>query len=73
LDEPVAVSAIQGLEVDVMAVGSELSQAPTVAEQESIGDDSFFDDFWQNALNSELNPDLNAWDGLFSAMDSRPL
>jgi hypothetical protein len=56
-----------GLREDV-----EFSQAPAVAGNE-VEEDSLFDDFWHNALQRELNPDLDAWDGLFSALDSRPL
>ncbi len=35
--------------------------------------DISFDDFWQSAIQSEPNPDLLAWDNLFSALDMRPL
>ena len=35
--------------------------------------DTSFDEFWQSAIQSEPNPDLLAWDNLFSALDTRPL
>ncbi|TVY83734.1 putative transcription factor lepB [Lachnellula suecica] len=35
--------------------------------------DPSFDEFWQTAMQSEPNLDLEAWDNLFSALDTRPL
>ncbi|KAF8847308.1 hypothetical protein BDZ45DRAFT_699308 [Acephala macrosclerotiorum] len=32
-----------------------------------------FDEFWQNAMQGEPNLDSNAWDDLFSGLNSRPI
>lgn len=32
-----------------------------------------FEEFWQNAMQSEPNLDSNAWDDLFSGLDSRSM
>ncbi|KAF3066418.1 hypothetical protein GL218_09118 [Daldinia childiae] len=37
------------------------------------GLDSSFDDFWQFASQSEMNPDSITWDNLFAALDTRPI
>jgi hypothetical protein len=35
--------------------------------------DTYFDDFWQSTVQSGLSTDLQAWDGLLSALDTHPL
>jgi hypothetical protein len=35
--------------------------------------DISFDDFWQSTIQGEANLDFDAWDNLFSALDTRPL
>lgn len=37
------------------------------------GLDSSFDEFWQFASQSEMNPDSITWDNLFAALDTRPI
>ena len=42
-------------------------------ESQALDFDTYFDDFWQNTIQADLNPELAAWDSLFSALDSRPI
>ncbi|KAI1804647.1 hypothetical protein F4811DRAFT_570889 [Daldinia bambusicola] len=37
------------------------------------GQEGSFDEFWQFAMQSEMNLDSTTWDSLFSALDTRPI
>lgn len=49
------------------------SEGSTTVVDYDTTPDTYFDDFWQTTVQSELNPDLAAWDSLFSALDTRPV
>ncbi|KAI1463571.1 uncharacterized protein F4812DRAFT_453515 [Daldinia caldariorum] len=48
------------------AVGSDIPYA-------EAGGEGSFEEFWQSAIESEMNLDSTTWDTLFSALDTRPI
>lgn len=51
----------------------QFSQHGVDIDGQGINFDMSFDEFWHCACQNEPNPDLNTWDNLFSALDTRPL
>jgi hypothetical protein len=52
----------------------EQRETPVVSlDASEVTFDRSFDEFWQDAVQGDFNPDLTAWDSLFAGLDSRPL